>query len=79
VLAHGWNLGEVRPRLMPSLGDQMVWSPAFAIDLRGRDATSFVWEVESEAIKIVGKYVPKTEMLRSWDIRGSNVRLNRVF
>jgi hypothetical protein len=23
--------------------------------------------------------VPKTETLRSWDIRGSNVRLNRVF
>jgi hypothetical protein len=38
-----------------------------------------MWEVESEAIKIVGKYVPKTEMLKSWDIRGSNVRLNRVF
>jgi hypothetical protein len=35
--------------------------------------------VESEAIKIVGKYVLKTEMIRSWDIRGSNVRLNRVF
>jgi hypothetical protein len=24
-------------------------------------------------------YVPRTEALRSWDIRGSNVRLNRVF
>jgi hypothetical protein len=24
-------------------------------------------------------YTPKTESLRSWDIRGSNVRLNRVF
>jgi hypothetical protein len=35
--------------------------------------------VESEVINIVGKYVPKTEMLRSWDIHGSNVRLNRVF
>jgi hypothetical protein len=23
--------------------------------------------------------VPKTGMLRSWDIRGSNVRLNQVF
>jgi hypothetical protein len=65
VLAHGWNLGEVRPCPMSSLGDQMVWSPAFAIDLWGRDAAAFVWEVESEAIKIVGKYVPKTEMLRS--------------
>jgi hypothetical protein len=38
-----------------------------------------VREVESEAIKIVVKYVPKTEMLKCWDIRGSNVRLNRVF
>jgi hypothetical protein len=27
----------------------------------------------------VGRYVPRTEALRSWDIRGSNVRLNRVF
>jgi hypothetical protein len=38
-----------------------------------------VREVEAEATKIVGRYVPKTETLQSWDIRGSNVRLNRVF
>jgi hypothetical protein len=30
-------------------------------------------------VQIVGRYVPKTEALRSWDIRGSNDRLNRVF
>ena len=36
-------------------------------------------EVEAEAAKIVGRYVPRTETLRSWDIHGSNVRLNRVF
>jgi hypothetical protein len=30
-------------------------------------------------MKIVGKYVLKTETLRNWDICGSNVRLNRVF
>ena len=30
-------------------------------------------------MRIVGRYVPKTEALRSWDIRGSNDRLNRVF
>jgi hypothetical protein len=30
-------------------------------------------------VRIVGRYVPKTEALRSWDIRGSNDRLNRVF
>jgi hypothetical protein len=49
------------------------------VDLRGRNPAAFVREVEAEATKIVGKYVPKTETLRSWDIRGSNVRLNRVF
>jgi hypothetical protein len=64
---------------MPSLGDQMVQSPAFTIALRRRDTTAFVQEVEVEAIKIVGKYVPKTEMLRSLDIHGSNVRFNLVF
>jgi hypothetical protein len=55
------------------------WCEAQPSLLRGRDATAFVREVESEAVKIVGKYAPKTEMLKSWDIRGSNVRLNRVF
>jgi hypothetical protein len=46
-LAHGWNLGEVRPHPMTSLGDQRVQSPAFTIDLRGRDATAFMREVGS--------------------------------
>jgi hypothetical protein len=78
-LAHGWVLGEVTPRRMPTLGDQLVRSPAFVVDLRGRNPTAFVHEVETEAAKIVEKYVPKTETLKSWDIRGSNVRLNRVF
>jgi hypothetical protein len=36
-------------------------------------------EAEDGAARIVGRYVPKTEGLRSWDIRGSNDRLNRVF
>jgi hypothetical protein len=49
------------------------------VDLLGRNAATFVREVEAEAAKIVGKYVPKTETLRSWDIRGSNVRLDHVF
>jgi hypothetical protein len=57
----------------------MVRSPIFAVDLRGRDAAAFVRDIEVEAVKIVRKYVLKTETLRSWDIRGSNVRLNRVF
>jgi hypothetical protein len=30
-------------------------------------------------VRIVGRYVPKTEAQRSWDIRGSNDCLNRVF
>jgi hypothetical protein len=78
-LAHGWVLSEVCPRQMPTLGDQLVRSPAFAVDLRGRNPGAFVREVEPEAARIVGRYVPKTETLRSWDIRGSNVHLNHVF
>jgi hypothetical protein len=78
-LAHGWVLREVCHRRMPSLGDQLVRSPAFTLDLRGRDPAAFVREVEAEASRIVGRYVPRMETLRSWDIRGSNVRLNRVF
>jgi hypothetical protein len=36
-------------------------------------------KVEDAEVRIVGQYVPRMEALRSWDIRGSNVRLNRVF
>ena len=79
ALAHGWALGEVCPREMPSLGGQRVRSPAFALDLHGRDPTTLVREVEDRAVRIVGRYVLRTEALRSWDIRGSNARLNRVF
>jgi hypothetical protein len=64
---------------MPSLGGQRVRSPAFALDLHGRDPAAFVREAEDGAARIVGRYVPRTEGLQSWDIRGSNVRLNRVF
>jgi hypothetical protein len=78
-LAHAWVLGQVCPRRMPTLGDHLVRSPAFGVDLRGWNPATFVREVEAEAVKIVGRYVPRTETLRSWDIRGSNVRLNRVF
>jgi hypothetical protein len=56
-----------------------VRSPAFTLDLRGRDPAAFVREAEDGAARIMGRYVPKTEGLRSWDIRGSNDRLNRVF
>jgi hypothetical protein len=78
-LAHGWVLGKVCPRQMPTLGEQLVRSPAFALDLRGRNPAAFVREVEDGVVRIVGRYVPRTETLRSWDIRGSNVCLNRVF
>jgi hypothetical protein len=78
-LAHGWALGEVCPHDMPSLGGQRVRSPAFALDLHDRDPAAFVREAEDGAARIVGRYVPRTEALRSWDIRESNVRLNRVF
>jgi hypothetical protein len=78
-LAHGWALGEVCPHEMPSRGRQRVRSPAFALDLHGRDPAAFVREAEDGAARIVGRYVPKTEGLRSWDIRGANGRLNWVF
>jgi hypothetical protein len=78
-LAHGWALGKVCPREMPSRGGQRVRSPAFALDLHGRDPATFVREAEDGAARIVGRYVPKTEGLRSWEIRGANDRLNRVF
>jgi hypothetical protein len=38
-----------------------------------------VREAEDRVVQIVGRYVPRTEALWSWDICGSNVRLNRVF
>ncbi|KAL5647232.1 hypothetical protein ACJX0J_041587, partial [Zea mays] len=43
------------------------------------ELAAFVRKVEAEAAKIVGRYVSRTETLQSWDIRGSNVRLNCVF
>ena len=64
---------------MQTLGEQLVRRPAFALDLHDRNPAVFVCEVEDGAMRIVGRYVLRTETLRSWDIRGSNVRLNRVF
>jgi hypothetical protein len=78
-LVHGWALGKVCPREMPSLGGQRVRSLAFVLDLRGGDPAAVVREAEDGAVRIVGRYVPRTEALRSWDIRRSNIRLNRVF
>jgi hypothetical protein len=45
-LAHGWALGEVCPREMPSLGGRKVRSLLFALDVRGRDPTAVVREAE---------------------------------
>jgi hypothetical protein len=78
-LAHGWTLGEVCPHEMPSLGGRKVRSPRFALDVRGWDPAAVVREAEDGAVRIVGRYVPRMEAQRSWDIRGSNDRLNRVF
>jgi hypothetical protein len=78
-LARGWAVGDVCPRQMPYRGGMLVRSPAFALDLHGRDPAAFVREAEDGAVRIVGRYVSKTEAQRSWDIRGSNDRLNRVF
>jgi hypothetical protein len=64
-LAHGWALGEVCPREMPSLGGQRVRSLAFALDVRGRDPATVVREAEDRAVRFVGRYVPRTEALRS--------------
>jgi hypothetical protein len=41
-LAHGWGLGTVKLRPMPFLNNWMELSLAFAIELRGRDAVTFV-------------------------------------
>ena len=73
-MAHGWALGEVCPRRMPSHGGKMVLSPVFALDLHSRDPAAFVREAEDGAVRIVGRYVPKTEGQRSWDIRGHSTR-----
>ena len=78
-LAHGWALDEVCPRQMPFHGGRVVRSPAFALNLRNRDPAAFVRDAEDLAVRLVGRYVPRTEGQRSFDIRGSNDRLNRVF
>jgi hypothetical protein len=78
-LVHDWVLGKVCPHQMPTLGEQLVRSPTFSLDLHGRNPAAFMREVEDEAVRIVVQYVPRMEALWSWDIRGSNVHLNRVF
>jgi hypothetical protein len=60
-LARGWVVGEVCPRQMPSSGGMLVRSPAFTLDLHGRDPAAFVREAKDGAVRIVGRYVPKME------------------
>lgn len=60
-LAHGWDVGEVKLRLMPFLKGRQVLSPAFNIELQDWDVVDFVQEVEVEAVRIVGKYSMKME------------------
>jgi hypothetical protein len=57
--------GRSMPSPMPSRGGMLVRSPAFVLDLHGRDPATFVREAEDGATRIVGRYVPKTEGLRS--------------
>jgi hypothetical protein len=70
-------------RSMPSRDALPGWvesaKSTFSLDVRGRDPTVVVREAEDGVVRIVGRYVPKTEALQSWDIRGSNDCLNRVF
>jgi hypothetical protein len=63
-LSHGWVLGEVCHREMPSLGGQRVRSPAFALDLHGRDPTTFVREAEDGAARIVGRCDGTSQVIR---------------
>jgi hypothetical protein len=42
-----------------------VRSPAFALDLHSHDPAAFVREAEDGAVRIVGRYMPKTEGQRS--------------
>jgi hypothetical protein len=51
-LAYGWVLGEVCPRQMSTVGDQLVRSPTFVVDLRGLNPATFVREVEAEAERL---------------------------
>jgi hypothetical protein len=66
-LAHGWVLGELCPLQMPTLGEQLVRSPAFALDLRVRNPATFVREVEDGEVRIVG------DMCRGWRLCGVGI------
>jgi hypothetical protein len=78
-LSHGWSVGQIMRRSMPSKEGMEVTSHVFAIELGGRDGPTFVGEVETEACKVIRKYVRKTKLSKSMDIQGCNVLINRVF
>ena len=66
-LAHGWALGEVCPHEIPSRGGQLVRSPAFALDLHGRDPAAFVREAEDGVVVYRWQMKKRTAWLRTID------------
>jgi hypothetical protein len=78
-LSHGWGVGAMKLWLMSFKENVLVRSLTFVVDLCGHDAGVFVGELEAVAMKIIEKYPMKTEVAKSWDIRGSNIQLNQVF
>jgi hypothetical protein len=50
---------------VPFHGGRVVRSPAFALNLQSRDPAAFVREAEDGAVRLVGRYVPRTEGQRS--------------
>lgn len=52
-------------RSMPFKEKVLVRSPAFTIELHGRDAGAFTSEVEAKAIKMIRKYLIKIEVDKS--------------
>lgn len=68
-----WTVSEITRRRMPLKSlffhkDVVVVSPAFAVELGGREGVGFMSKVEEEAITIVGKYSSKTELTKSLEI-----------
>jgi hypothetical protein len=70
-------------RSVPSPDAFPWWKGGAKSRLRAESAkphpAAFVREAEDGAVRLVGRYVPRTEGQRSWEIRGSNDRLNRIF
>jgi hypothetical protein len=54
---------ELRP--MPFKEKVLVRSPAFTIELHGRDAGAFTSEVEAKAVNMIRKYPIKIEVAKA--------------